>query len=589
MSTDALELALALHQAPIQRFALRDRPLPTDIGVALQLASAAQPQLGQAAARFQESEETIVEAVRFYLQQVLFEPGTDAYRILGLTPAAEFKQIRQHHIWLQRWLHPDRRGEDWEAALATKINWAWQQLRNETSREEYNRTRRSGAAQQAAEAPAVEPVQVPMWNAAPIKPARHWMRRLAMAAVLVFCMGLFYLAATRQDRVDPDGLALQSGDTDSAIRPRLHFDADAIHRPQLPEPPPAIVASPRSASVRTDGPASMIPEESEAPTRPATPAPSPDSQVAAADDKPGTEVDAIARLAPPGDRAGRAAALPAAPNAMKRVSLPTARPAEPAMAKAAVLAAAPGQQVPATADAACTVAPPRPEPHAGQRELVVAPQPVDDRRESARREVSATVERASSAALRTPAGGSEGQSVAVAPIAVARSVEQVAAAAEIEPSPTVELEPAATELPVEAVAVAPVARETLPTPPPSRATPELDRETLARFEMARERLRSMISYFRSANGDPPDWNDEPGRHTAARERELLHGRNTQSGVDGFALDPPVWQISHTAVGLKADYHVGAKLASAESGRFLLDMVWQDGNWKITRIEVSPRR
>src|SRR5690606_36064881 len=166
MSTDALELALALHQAPLQRFALRDCPLPENIGAVLQLASGTQPQLQEAAAQFSESEDTVLEAVRFFLHQVLFEPGTDAYRILGLSANADSNLIRQHHAWLQRWLHPDRRGEDWEAVFTTKVNWAWQQLRNESAREEYDRERRNAPRPQVASEAVPAAMPMPAWNAA---------------------------------------------------------------------------------------------------------------------------------------------------------------------------------------------------------------------------------------------------------------------------------------------------------------------------------------------------------------------------------------------------------------------------------------
>jgi hypothetical protein len=203
MSGDALELALALHRAPIQRFSVRDRPLPDDIGRVIQLASAGQPLLQDTAARLCEPEATLLEAIRFYLQQVLFNPGTDAYRVLGLGPDAPAERIREHYHWLQRWLHPDRRGEDWEALFATRVNWAWQQLRSESARAAYDAEREE--AEPSLPQTAAAPVAVGEWTAIPTAPLRaSWPTRIALGVSVGSCLGLLYVALTRVDPLPLD-------------------------------------------------------------------------------------------------------------------------------------------------------------------------------------------------------------------------------------------------------------------------------------------------------------------------------------------------------------------------------------------------
>ncbi len=76
-------------------------------------------------------------AVRFYLQQILFQPDADAYRLLGLASDAAPESVQRHYRWLQSWLHPDRRGDEWEALLATRVNWAWKHLRTDAARRSY--------------------------------------------------------------------------------------------------------------------------------------------------------------------------------------------------------------------------------------------------------------------------------------------------------------------------------------------------------------------------------------------------------------------------------------------------------------------
>lgn len=577
MSTDALELALALHQAPIQRFALRDRPLPNNIGVALQLASATQPQLEQAATRFSESEQTLVEAARFYLQQVLFEPGTDAYRILGLAPNADFQQIRQHHIWLQRWLHPDRRGEDWEAALATKVNWAWQQLRSERVRAAYDRSRQRGTDQAATTAEALERVQVPAWTAAPIEPRRHWLRRVGVAGALVGCFGLFYLAATRQDRVDPEVLAVHSTALDSAIRPRLPFADEGGQPARVP-----LRTTPTSppAPARADaGPAHATTSPGDTPA-----SPTPGQVDSAPPAEPRTT--AQAQSATPLQIAKRPRGDPPASSAGKRVNpTPVVRtePAPIAIARVrASLSSAskPTEAVkPTPTNAVVSVAGGRPEAETSKAATPALA--------SARREVAAT----SASDPIAPAPMIRPASASGPTLASTRKIEGEAPKPGQPITHSAAPEPAAvsSENLAQAALPADLAPDSLPS---AQATPELppaelDRATLARFELARARVRSMISYLRSPTIDPPAWMDESARHSVAREREALHERNAEAGVDRFVLDPPIWQISPAAVSLKAGYHIDAKRRSAETGRFRLDMIWHDDNWKISLIEISP--
>src|SRR5690606_28287557 len=55
---------------------------------------------------------------------------------------ADQSLLRDHHRLLLRWLHPDRSGPDaqWESAMATRVNQAWNQLRTAPARAEYDAT-----------------------------------------------------------------------------------------------------------------------------------------------------------------------------------------------------------------------------------------------------------------------------------------------------------------------------------------------------------------------------------------------------------------------------------------------------------------
>ena len=64
-----------------------------------------------------------------------------------------------------------------------------------------------------------------------------------MGSLLALCLVLVYLATTRQDRVDPDGLASHSSVADSGIRARLPFTDGYRDRTQQPIGNPISVTS----------------------------------------------------------------------------------------------------------------------------------------------------------------------------------------------------------------------------------------------------------------------------------------------------------------------------------------------------------
>ncbi len=591
MNTDALELALALHQAPIRRFSLRDRPLPDNLDEVLQLASAMQPQLQAAAVRFSESEATIVEAVRFYLQQILFEPGTDAYRIFGVEPNAEFKQVRQHHIWLQRWLHPDRRGDDWEAALTTKVNWAWQQLRNESSRDEYDRSRMHYVVEDAHNLATTRSVQIAAWSAEPARPRGDWLRRTVAGSLLALCVVVLYLASTRQDRVDPDVFAAHSNAGESGIRPRLPF-TDGSH-PDSQQP----VSYSDAATATSNHVESTALKASALPLN---------GRLAATLSGSGIADTKRLKPAPIVEKVGKRTAV----LSLEAVARPAANPLRSAESVAArrkyvepaELATVGTESSPASRRQQRRAA--RAALRASNRALAASAAlevvtPVDElpRTNGDNRSAlvlrNATANVGDNAVVATETTGHSNPSAAKSPTAVdvQRSAEQPMLANDIRRPAPVEPDPSN----IQKLAIVPPAstlasEPAQPSPSAAAAQPstaEIERATLVRFELARARVRSMVSYFSGANTIPPKWNDEPGRSTVARERKILHQRSGEVGIDRFVLDPPAWQISHSAVSLDASYHVNAKRASAESGRMRLDMVWNDRSWKITRIELSP--
>jgi curved DNA-binding protein CbpA len=588
MNTDALELALALHQAPIQRFALRDRPLPQNIGAVLQLASAMQPQLEKAAKQFSESEETILEAVRFYLQQVLFEPGTDAYRILGLDSSASTKLIRQHHIWLQRWLHPDRRGDDWEAVLTTKVNWAWQQLRNESARMAYDQLRRESAKQVAGPGDSSAMVQAPAWSMAPVKrTARNRIRAFVIGALVAVCFGLFYLALTRQEIVEPDVLAQKSAVTKSPIRPRIPFAGD----------------SNRSANGYTD-----VSSEGDDVTLLAGSSLKPPSEDV--ENKPDEPRDFGHDSDQTGFDSGQRVTLARAPAAASSelenkaiAEAPTtgiarktgSGPMREAERHALVSSSQAASDLVVHEDAGRLAASSRNSLPAPSSSTAVTPNP-----EGKQAAVAIRAKR-----LRTGSTSAE-QALAQVPApdnahqesrgkSARAPIPQLPPDRDVpKPQWSTERSEAGTELAQRATSAETAADPLNGIDLPDSAhrlaekpSQDVTHQTLSRLELARERVRSMVDYFRNQEVEVSRWNDVQGWHSAERERQALNARSGHAEIDRFSLDPPVWRVSAAAVQLEATYHVDTSSASAESGQFFLDMAWRDGAWKIKRIEVAP--
>ena len=194
-----LETALALQRAPGERFRLRERPLPAGIVHAIEVAAGSPQAVQSAAAELGEPESVIVEAARFYLEQVLFaDPDADAYRVLGLAPDAAPEEIRTHHRWLQRWLHPDRAQAGDASVFATRVNQAFAQLRMPEARHAYDV--RLAEARLAGASATLSPETVRYWEHQDDAPRHGRRSRWLLAVALVSCVVLAVLIVRSPDR-----------------------------------------------------------------------------------------------------------------------------------------------------------------------------------------------------------------------------------------------------------------------------------------------------------------------------------------------------------------------------------------------------
>lgn len=205
MDGKALEAALALWRMPSMRTALRQRPLPEGVGELIDLAAGSHDRVAQAAARADVPPGQVLEAVRFYITEILMFEGADAYRVLGVSRGAEASQVKAHHRALLRWLHPDRRHDDWESVYAKRVNIAWGELRSPERCEAYD-ARNAGMPAHVEEGLAPRRVLVTDWRAAPGEEVQ-WRRWLASGVVVVACLWLVVLAARQANAPPPEWIA----------------------------------------------------------------------------------------------------------------------------------------------------------------------------------------------------------------------------------------------------------------------------------------------------------------------------------------------------------------------------------------------
>jgi hypothetical protein len=123
-----IELALDLARMPALARTSTVPALPPNIIELIRIAAASPEACQAAVAKTGEPTPVVIEAARFYLQQMLFRPEADCYRILGLEPSASRATARTHMRWLLQWLHPDRNNNSWDAVYAERVLRAWREV-----------------------------------------------------------------------------------------------------------------------------------------------------------------------------------------------------------------------------------------------------------------------------------------------------------------------------------------------------------------------------------------------------------------------------------------------------------------------------
>lgn len=143
-STAAIQLALKLVAHPAAAKTLARGKLPAGTGLLLKIAARKEDALRLAAAASGQPEEATWEAAVFFIEQVLFAPQADSYRILGTTSEANRSELRRNMVLLMQWLHPDRQAasigrSDFDRTIFIhRVTQAWETLKSEERRAAYD-------------------------------------------------------------------------------------------------------------------------------------------------------------------------------------------------------------------------------------------------------------------------------------------------------------------------------------------------------------------------------------------------------------------------------------------------------------------
>jgi hypothetical protein len=178
----AIDLALDLARMPALAAVMRKQTLPSDLVEVIRIAAGCPETSRAAAAARQKPLRVIRTAAIFYLEEMLFFPGADLHRNLGVSVNASKPQMRLHMRWLLQWLHPDHNSDEIAALLAARVIKAWQELGRldrpeggaESSARQQFTSRRPGRATMRVR-----------WIGVPIRPSVSSARKRRQRAVIL--------------------------------------------------------------------------------------------------------------------------------------------------------------------------------------------------------------------------------------------------------------------------------------------------------------------------------------------------------------------------------------------------------------------
>ena len=165
MTITAIEQAITFLSRTDLTVSARQQPLPPGVTDLLKISSGDHDALLVAQQSSRYSLEDVRHAAEFYVQQILFAPDSNHYRVLGVEPTDIEAKIKLHYRLLVSWLHPDKNSSDWEVVFSERINRAWHGLRTPERRRQYDELLSlQSAAPMTVAAPSRREIKPAQWH-----------------------------------------------------------------------------------------------------------------------------------------------------------------------------------------------------------------------------------------------------------------------------------------------------------------------------------------------------------------------------------------------------------------------------------------
>jgi hypothetical protein len=142
----ALKIAIELMHVPSQVRLLRSESLPDGVLMLLRIAAGDDEAENSAAALIDRSRDVVRQAATFFIEQIMFAPNTDSYRVLGASPQASGSELRRNVALLLRWLHPDLDPRGERSIFVGRVTAAWNDLKTPDRRAAYDDQLRSATS-----------------------------------------------------------------------------------------------------------------------------------------------------------------------------------------------------------------------------------------------------------------------------------------------------------------------------------------------------------------------------------------------------------------------------------------------------------
>ena len=134
----ALRLALDLLHVPSRARLIRTNSLPPGVPLLLRIAADDEEAVRQAVKTTERPVDVVRAAAGFFIEQILWYPGADSYRVLGASPQSPTSEIKRNMALLMVWLHPDQDHRDQRSVFLHRVTAAWNDLKTPERRATYD-------------------------------------------------------------------------------------------------------------------------------------------------------------------------------------------------------------------------------------------------------------------------------------------------------------------------------------------------------------------------------------------------------------------------------------------------------------------